>query len=113
MNNENKTITTEIKNDILFETTNPQGEQTILKKSIWENHILNRHPEMEDKLNYIQKSIEKPDYLLPNEKKEERKNYFLQYDKKYSVKTILEKTDYKTNIVITAHIIHTNKINKK
>lgn len=49
--------------NILFEAADPRGKTIILYSDTWHTHIIENHPEMEDKVDIVKKTIEDPDFI--------------------------------------------------
>lgn len=97
----------------LRETKSKMGVKIRLSQPRW-NHILSKHPEMEDQMEYISQTLESPDtvYFVPS-----RDNYHyyrlfpdtpVKYDKHLSV---IARHLNEEGFVITAY--YTSRINEK
>lgn len=59
----------------MFTTDDPLGRRVGLTSRTWNIHIIKGHPELNKQHVQVQKTIEAPEFILPNEKDENRENY--------------------------------------
>ena len=61
---------------MMFSTQDPRGQEVVLKKNTWNRHICTGHNELFGHDNLVKRTVERPDYILVNDRDATRNDYF-------------------------------------
>jgi len=90
--------------DNLFEITDKRGILVICEEAQWKHHIINGHPEVEDKLELVKETVRDPDIIYQSEDDPKRDVYFRQIDIEKYMKVIVYLSSPNFGEVITAFL---------
>ncbi len=89
---------------MFFEVQDPRGIKVVCSTEVWELHILDEHPEMEDEEELVEETIRSPHLFIYEDRDYPERNlyYWLHSSRRYYIKVVVEFKDHTIGEVITA-----------
>ena len=91
-----------MKQESLFDVSDPRGYTVSCSKDQWENHIILGHPEVSGKESLVQSAISDPDIIFKSDEYNDRDVYFRKIDAVDNQMKVIVKMTSNFGDVITA-----------